>query len=365
MSVQTQPVDAAGFDLLQDPAGYAFLFQGRGWVGNGISRRLAPAGASRFADAARWAEETLGPDDVAFASFTFGGEAGSAVSVPEQIHRVTTAGSRRTRLRSGKVRYAGSTISEVDWMEAVVAATNHIALGRYDKIVLARDLHVWTDHDLDPLALTARLAARFPSCMTFLHEGFVGATPELLLRREGRTVTSLVLAGTAKPDEASGRDLLRSEKDLEEHRFARDSAVASLRPLCEELSVDAQPWLLRLDNVQHLATRVTGTLIEDLHVLDVVGALHPTAAVGAYPRAATDEIAALERMDRARYAGPVGVVRHGGDGTFGIALRCAQVDGNRARLFSGCGLVADSLPDEELQETRLKLLAMQSVLADP
>ena len=360
----TGPV-LSGFDLLQDPAGYAFVSDGQGWVGNGVARRLAPVGVSRFSDAARWAEQMLGPGDVAFASFTFAGEDGSAVTVPEQVHRISDAGSRRTRLRTGKVRYAGSTITEVEWMQAVATATGRIARGDYDKIVLARDLHVWTDHDLDPVALTARLAAHFPSCLTFLHEGFVGATPELLLRREGRRVTSIVLAGTAAPDEASGRRLLRSEKDREEHRLAKESAVTSLAPLCRSTSVDAEPWLLRLDNVQHLATRITGTLAEDHHVLDVVGALHPTAAVGASPPGAAAQIAGLERMSRERYAGPVGVVRHGGDGTFGIALRCAQVDGNRARLFSGCGLVADSLPEDELEETRLKLLAMQSVLADP
>lgn len=364
MTPAAETARSGGLDLLQDPGGYAFLSDGSGWVGNGVAQRLEPRGSTRFADAAAWAADVLPPGQIAFASFTFDGEAGSAVTVPEQTVHVTDTRSHRTRLHSGKVRYAGSTITEVEWMEAVTTATDQIEQGTYDKIVLARDLHVWTDHALDPLALTARLATRFPSCMTFLHEGFVGATPELLLRREGRTVTSVVLAGTSAPGSAAGAALLRSEKDRAEHQFALASAVASLSPLCAGLEVDEDPWLLQLDNVQHLASRVQGHLVEDHHVLDVVAALHPTAAVGASPPAAASRIAELERMNRGRYAGPVGIVHHGGDGTFGIALRCAHVEGNRARLFSGCGIVADSLPEAELQETRLKLLAMQSVLAD-
>ena len=124
--------------------------------------------------------------------------------------------------------------------------------------------------------------------------------------------------------------------------------------------MDADPWLLRLDNLQHLATRLTGTLREPTHVLELVGALHPTAAVGGTPReVAVPLIGSLEGMDRARYAGPVGVVRGNGDGTFGIALRCAQLTARRARLFAGCGIVAGSLPEAELEETRLKLNTMQ------
>ncbi|MEE8600904.1 isochorismate synthase [Euzebya tangerina] len=364
MTAAADTARVGGLDMLQDPGGYAFLTDGSGWAGNGVARRLEPRGPTRFVDAAEWTEDLLAPGQIAFASFTFDGEAGSAVTIPEQAVRVTDTRSRRTRLQSGKVRYAGSTITEVEWMEAVTAATAQIGGGEYDKIVLARDLHVWTDHPLDALALTARLAARFPSCMTFLHEGFVGATPELLVRRAGRDVTAVVLAGTSPPGAAAGAALLRSEKDRTEHRFALRSAVASLSPLSRELEVDEDPWLLRLDNVQHLASRIRGRMVEDRHVLDVVAALHPTAAVGAYPATAASRIPGLERMDRGRYAGPIGIVHYGGDGTFGIALRCAQLQGNRARLFSGCGIVADSLPEAELQETRLKLLAMQSVLSD-
>ncbi|CAN5352397.1 hypothetical protein BH23ACT9_BH23ACT9_21990 [soil metagenome] len=350
---------------LSDPNGYAFLQQGRGWVGNGVRLRHTPEGPGRFDEAADWALDSLAPDDVAFASFTFTGGPGSALVVPEQVGRSGPGDPSPPSLQhvDGRIRYAGSSIDEVKWMEAVATATDRIRAGAYDKVVLARDLHVWADYELDPISLTQRLSQRFPSCMTFLHERFVGATPELLLRREGLTVTSIVLAGTAAPDEASGRALLRSAKDHAEHVFARDSAVASLAPFCQTLVADEQPWLLRLDNLQHLATRIEGTLVTDTHVLLMVGALHPTAAVGGSPHeAAVPDIAQLEGMDRHRYAAPVGVVDGRGDGTFGIALRCAQLEGSRARLFAGGGIVADSLPDAELEETRLKLRAMQSVL---
>ncbi|HUG87072.1 MAG TPA: isochorismate synthase [Euzebya sp.] len=350
---------------LRDPDGYAFLQDGRGWVGNGVRLRFTPMGHDRFEAATTWARESLRGDDVAFASFTFTDADGSALVVPEEVGRVQADDPAPPALRhvDSRIRYAGSSIDEVKWMEAVATATDRIRAGAYDKIVLARDLHVWADYELDPISLTRRLAARFPSCMTFLHERFVGATPELLLRRDGRRVTSVVLAGSAAPDEASGRALLTSAKDISEHAFARDSAVASLTPFCTRLSADERPWLLRLDNVQHLATRIEGVLAADTHVLELVGALHPTAAVGGSPRdVAVADIRQLEGMDRQRYAAPVGIVDGRGDGTFGIALRCAQLEGSRARLFAGNGIVADSLPDAELAETRLKLRAMQSVL---
>lgn len=350
---------------LRDPDGYAFLQEGQGWVGNGVRERFTPTGPDRFQAATAWAREVLQGDDLAFASFTFTDTDGSALVVPAEVGRLESGDPPPPSLRhvDSRIRYAGSSIDEVKWMEAVATATDRIRAGTYDKIVLARDLHVWADYELDPISLTRRLAARFPSCMTFLHERFVGATPELLLRRRGRTVTSVVLAGSAAPDEASGRALLSSTKDIAEHVFARDSAVTSLTPYCTALRADAQPWLLRLDNVQHLATRIEGTLAADTHVLQLVGALHPTAAVGGTPRdVAVADIRQLEGMDRQRYAAPVGIVDGRGDGTFGIALRCAQLEGSRARLFAGGGIVADSLPDAELEETRLKLRAMQSVL---
>lgn len=353
---------------LTDPAGYAFVRDGVGWAGNGLRDRFEPPrGADRFDASVDWLQGHMADDDIAFATFTFDPSSdGSALAIPEQLVGVggVTNGHAELLPAQGKIRYAGSSVSETDWMEAVANATAQIRAGQYDKVVLARDLEVWADHVLDPIALAERLAARFPSCMTFVHEGFIGATPELLVERTGDVVESIVLAGTAGPDEAAGAALLASEKDQGEHAYARDSAVASLGPLLDGLEVDPAPWLLRLDNLQHLATRIRGRLRRPTHVLRLVAALHPTAAVGGTPReVAVPRIGPLEGMDRARYAGPIGVVRGNGDGTFGIALRCAQVTARRARLFAGCGIVSASLPEAELEETRLKLNAMQRALS--
>jgi len=352
---------------LVDPAGYAFVQGGQGWVGNGVADRFEPpTGQDRFTAAADWLGATLGPDQQAFAAFTFDpSSAGSAVAIPERLHRVRPSDAPGApRPWPGKVRYAGASAGEVEWMESVARAAKDIRDGRYDKVVLARDVQVWADGPLDPIALAERLAGRFTDCMTFLHEGFVGATPELLVSRRGLQVESIVLAGTTTPDEAAGQALLRSDKDREEHRLARDSAVASLSPLLVDVTVDDEPWLRRLDNLQHLATRIVGRLAAPTHVLALVDALHPTAAVGGAPHdVAVPLIPGLEGMDRGRYAGPIGVVDAAGDGTFGIALRCAQVSADRARLFAGCGIVGDSLPEAELEETRLKLGAMQTALA--
>ena len=130
-----------------------------------------------------------------------------------------------------------------------------------------------------------------------------------------------------------------------------------------DLASPLEPELLRLANVQHLATPFAGHLDEDMHVLELVGALHPTPAVGGVPTEdALEVIASLEGMDRNRYSGPVGFFRPNGDGEFAIALRCAELSGARARLFAGNGIVAGSVPEEELEETRLKLAAMLSAL---
>jgi menaquinone-specific isochorismate synthase len=233
--------------------------------------------------------------------------------------------------------------------------------------VLARDRLVYGDAAFDPPALVRRLRSRFPTCHTFHVDGLVGASPEMLIRRRGDHIDSVVLAGTAprgddpRTDARLGDELLASTKDLREHRPAVASVREALTPVTASLTVEPTPSLLRLANVQHLATRVDGTLAAPVSVLSLAGRLHPTAAVGGTPRAAALRlIAELETIDRQRYAGPVGWVDAAGDGEFAIALRCAQLDGARARLFAGAGIVAGSLPEAELEETRLKLRAMQS-----
>ena len=393
-----------------------------GIVGWGVAARITVGtGPARF-ERARTALATLagtsssrGP--IAFASFTFDEDDDASVMVVPQVcvlrrHGVTwriTAGEpvhaaepepavpsarvgHATVTQSGgaqsggteaggtdRPRYAGSTVRDDRWLEAVAAALTAIDAGAYAKVVLARDLHLWSKRPFDIPRLLRDLAARFPSCLTFLVDHLVGASPELLLRREGDTIISRVLAGTAPrgadpaEDAALGAALLSSDKDLREHDLALRSAVEALAPVCSTLDVPDGPNLVRLDNVQHLGSDLTGRLRsgaenapdgdEDVHVLALLARLHPTAAVGGAPRAeAVAAIRELEGMARGRYAGPVGWCTPDGDGEFAIALRCAELRGDRARLFAGAGIVAGSLPESELTETWLKLRAMTGVL---
>lgn len=371
------------------PGGAGWFYEGEGLLGWGASHEVAVGtGANRLG--AAWS--ALGPlladpdgAGVAFCSATFDpASSGSRLTVPASAARLR-AGTLELRGTEralparrppipppGRVTYAGSTLPELDWLAAVDTTVHELQdpAAPLEKVVLARDLLVRTAAPLDPAVLARRLAARFPTCFTFVHEGLVGATPELLVGRSGSAVRALVLAGSAArgagadEDRHLGSRLLASAKDRSEHQHAVDSVRTALRGRCTSLQVDAEPHLLRLANVQHLATHVRGRLTPPaptlLHLAD---ALHPTAAVCGTPTVpAMERIQALEGMDRGRYAGPVGWVDATGDGELGIALRCAELRPGGARLFAGCGIVAGSRPEAELEETRLKLAAMRAAL---
>ena len=387
--------------LLPDDHGTLWVRGGEGLVGHGeVARLEVGTGDGRFAEAAeglaalfsrmttRDEVRTPGSGAVAFASATFDpASPGSVLVVPavvtgrrgDRVWRTvlgpapgpTPEADAPDRRQDGddRVRYAGSSIPDVQWLDAVATATRRIDSGMLDKVVLARDQAVWSRAPFEPGRLVRRLTRAYPDCYTFCVDGLVGATPELLVRRTGPQVESLVLAGTVRRGRDAGEDaaladqLLASRKERSEHQFAVASVADTLGPRCAELAVEAAPSILRLANVAHLATRIQGTLAGPSwpSAFELAGALHPTAAVCGTPTdKALELIRELEGMDRGRYAGPVGWVDAVGNGEFGIALRCAQLAGARARLFAGAGLVADSLPEEELEETRLKLRAMQS-----
>jgi menaquinone-specific isochorismate synthase len=395
--VRTVPVSDPG-DLVarlpQSPP-FAWIRHGEGLVGWGEAARLdVPPGADGFAWArarlsALFAEARIeddlrvpGSGPVAFGSFTFDRDRpGSVLVIPQVVLAkrdgrawLTTIGEAHlstvtARVDPGRIRYGDGTLTAVEWERRVARAVRTIRSGRLEKAVLARDLTARADREIDVRVLLDRLARRYPDCYTFSCAGLVGSTPELLVRHTGRRVESLVLAGTtqrgvdAADDAARGAALYASRKDRYEHACAVASVREALTPLCSSLHVPDRPELLVLPNVQHLASPVTGRLSDGASVLDVVAAMHPTAAVGGTPTGtALELIRDIEGMDRDRYAGPVGWIDSRGDGEWGIALRCALISGAQARLFAGCGIMGDSDPAAELAEAQAKFRVMQYAL---
>jgi len=278
---------------------------------------------------------------------------------------VEGGGPREYHVRSAMERGA--------WCRLVADAAETVAARRLDKVVIAREVIVVTDRRLRPARVARRLRLSHPSCTVFSIDGFVGASPELLVERCGPLVRSGPLAGTAaRPgwvggDEVLAPHLLSSAKERQEHRLVVDAVSGALAPYCDELSVPQVPTLVPLGTLAHLGTLIVGRLRSPLpSALDLVDALHPTPAVGGTPTAAAlDYIASVERLDRGRYAGPVGWVDGGGDGCWAIGIRSAQIEGRRARLMAGVGVVAESDPETELAETDLKLEPMLAAIVRP
>jgi menaquinone-specific isochorismate synthase len=398
--------------LLPEQGALAWVRRGEGLVGWGEADRLEVSGPHALAEAeAWWAERCArtsvrdpvgvpGSGPVVFASIAFDPAAGTSVFVVPDVvvgrragrtwvtvsrdggrddRAVVETSPQEARTSIGRLAYADGALDPVAWCGAVAAALRRIDAGELDKVVLARDLLVTADRPLDPRRLLLRLAERFPDCWTFAVDDLLGATPELLLRRTGRELSARVLAGTAPrgagaADDELAAELHRSAKDHAEHAFAVDSLARTLRPFCSTLDVPDQPEVLTLPNVRHLASDVRGTQRGTgpgaaAGLLELVAAVHPTAAVCGTPTAqAARVISELEGMDRNRYAGPVGWLDARGDGEFGLALRCAELTGaeggRQARLFAGCGIVAGSDPVAELAETQAKLAAFQAALED-
>jgi len=408
---RTVPVEDPGDLVARLPraGSVAWIRRGEGLAGWGEAARVTiPPGEDRFTAGEKWLTELFDGADVtdevglpgcgpvAFGSFTFDQTSdGSVLVVPSVVlgrgpgrSWLTTIGDRHMSpqpacpaLAPAELRWHDGSLTAPQWERAVCSAVARIQAGDLGKVVLARDLYAASSDDIDVRVLLARLAARYPDCWTFCCADLVGATPELLIRREGAHLSSLVLAGTTPragtlaEDRALGAALLASAKDVEEHQYAVADVRRALAPLCDRLDIDAGPSLLRLANVQHLATDVTGWLAAPAapgpggalggrsSALALAAALHPTAAVCGTPTgSALELIRELEGMDRGRYAGPVGWVDARGNGEWGIALRCAELDGRWARLFAGCGIVAGSDPEAELAETQAKFRAMQDAL---
>jgi menaquinone-specific isochorismate synthase len=391
---------------LLPPGGMSWIRHGEGLVAWGELVRFDGGGASRFTDANAWwrraARHAVIHDDlrvpgtglIAFGSFAFSDSsaAGGTLVVPRFVvgkrgnccwlTEITTAPSTSVPTLDEALGEAvpvaplGNVSIEPGeretWSGAVSNAVTRIVHGEVDKVVLARAVAATAPRPIDVRAVLRPLAEDYPSCWTFHVDGLVGATPELLARVDHGLVTSRVLAGTIRPtgdevaDLAHAAALAKSSKDLEEHVYAVRSVSEVLVDHCASINVPEAPSVLHLPNVMHLATDVTGVLNHAATSLELVGELHPSAAVCGTPTlAAAAVIDSLEDLDRGRYAGPVGWTNAAGDGEWCIGLRSAEInadDPRRARLFAGCGIVAASVPDSEWAESEAKLEPMRKAL---
>ena len=258
---------------------------------------------------------------------------------------------------------------------AVADAVETIRSGRVKKLVLAREVRVTTPAAHSAGSLFGALREAFGSCFCFCvgtpEAAFVGASPELLVRRSGAVAATVALAGSARRsadpavDDHLGEQLLHSDKDRSEHAIVAERIERRLAPVSVWVERAAEPVVIRVANIQHLATPVHAQLADSRSVLELAELLHPTPAVGPEPRGAENErlITELEQLDRGWYAGPVGWMDAVEDGEFCVALRSALLRDRTAHLYAGAGIVADSDPASELAETEIKLGALLPLVA--
>ena len=272
-------------------------------------------------------------------------------------------------------RFRIASVAPPEHFEAAVArAVERIHAGDFEKIMLAREVAVHAPADHDAAAVFGVLRAAFGSCFVFCagrgDAAFVAASPELLVRREGLRASTVALAGSTRRsadpsgDDHRGEQLLRSDKDREEQAIVARRIARSLRPHAVWVAAPDEPAIIKVANIQHLATPIRAQLTHPRSAIELAGLLHPTPAVGGEPHAAAaPRIPAFEGLDRGWYAGPVGWTDANEDGEFCVALRCALLRGREARLYAGVGVVRDSDPAAELAETEVKLGALLPVLS--
>jgi salicylate biosynthesis isochorismate synthase/menaquinone-specific isochorismate synthase len=268
-----------------------------------------------------------------------------------------------------------SSVSSPEHFErAVGEASAQIREGAYEKIVLAREVNLRREAPIDPFKAVRGLQEAFPECTSFAigraESCFLGASPELLIRREGRRASTMALAGSMRrgadpeTDAQLGAQLMMSDKNRGEHAIVVERIERTLGRYSAWIAAGESPELVKFKNIQHLATPIRAQLTEPRPVIELAGHLHPTPAVGGEPWGEVrDRIKALEGFDRGWYTGGVGWTDLFEDGEFHVALRSALIEGPQARLFAGCGIVGDSDPAAELAETETKLQALLPVLS--
>jgi menaquinone-specific isochorismate synthase len=359
------------------PGGFAWLEGDSGFVTAGIAARCSPGRAGAMLDAVTHVHDGragahAGPRMVG--ALPFEGE-GQLVLPSRIVARDSDGHAWRTTIQGADIppvlrvtreaphQFAVRPDTAVsEWHDMVARTLAAIDAGEVQKVVLAREIEIEADIPFVVRDALATLRATQPGCTVYALDEFVGASPELLVRRMGRAVLSRPMAGTGDDPAA----LLASAKDAHEHRIVVDAITAVLENLCDGMDVDG-PRAVQFATVTHLATAIRGRLVDArVTALDLVERLHPTPAVGGWPdERARAIIRTLERRGRGRYAGACGWVDGKGDGEFVIALRCAQLQGNNARLYAGAGIVAGSDPTAEWAETQVKFQPMLRALVRP
>ncbi len=362
--------------------GFAWFDRGHGFVASGTAAVVAPGDAVSFLAAIEYStagalvSPAAGPRALGALPFT---GSGNLVVPARIIGRDAHGRAWRTDVAvigepdavEARVRAAVNPPSEFRvttatthdrWRAMVESALDDIARGPLRKAVLARAVHVEADRPFDVAGILAHLRRSQPGCIVYGDRGYVGASPELLVRKYGASVVSRPLAGTGTDTDA----LTRSAKDAHEHHLVVDAVVRALAGMGSDVTADG-PSALELADVSHLATTITARVdAASTSVADLIDALHPTPAVAGTPRElALATIAALEPTPRGRYAGPCGWIDRNGDGEFVVALRGGMIDGSHAVIHAGAGIVSGSDPDAEWTETQQKLTPMLQALVRP
>jgi menaquinone-specific isochorismate synthase len=384
----TRALDAVD-DLLDalGPDGFVWSEGGAGIATSGVAARVPAADVGDVLTAITVDDEVYRPGSgpVAVGALPFDRTADATVTIPTRVvgrdpdgHGwITHIGPPLEPVPAPFPRATRFSVRAVEqrgwWEHAVEVALDEIRAGRYEKVVLAREVVVEADTPFDARTVLRRLRSQQPGCILYGDAGFVGATPELLVRRTGTAFESRPMAGTAPGSVAAevAARLSASGKDAREHRFVVDAVRDALGPLAASIDVPDTPVVEHFGSLAHLVTPIRGLLGDDgtfppPSALDLARLLHPSPAVGGTPTdAALDAIRRLEPFDRGPYAGPVGWVDARGDGAFAVALRGAELDGGRALLRAGAGIVAGSDPESEWAETVAKFEPMLRALVVP
>jgi menaquinone-specific isochorismate synthase len=386
---RTRAVDRPG-DLLDSfsPDGFAWLNDGAGFVTSGVAARVRAGDVDRVLAGIEVddAVSRAGTGAIAVSALPFRGAAAGELVIPASVTGIDADGQAwRTEIGTTSPFPTNATpvptwfsvegrVTRAEWTSQVHAILEAVDAGDLAKAVLAREVVVHADAPFDTRVVVDRLRATQGGCVVFAADGLVGATPELLVRRQGATVMSRPMAGTISRGATDAGDcaaeaaLAASVKDGLEHRLVVDAVVGGLRAGGVEVNTVRGPDVARLATVSHLATTIAGTVepLSARSALELALRLHPTPAVGGAPHdLALAMLEDLETFDRGRYAGPVGWVDAHGDGEWAVALRCAELEGSTARLVAGAGVVAGSDPDAEWAETQAKLEPMLRVLVQP